>query len=407
MRTLDDIIPPSRKREMEQLGEDGQPPARPPRSAPRRTFPTATVTAIVVIILLAIAALFYFSSAQVAVTPNTLTTSVQSSFTASTASGSLPFTVIQSQKVATQSVQGSGSKTVSAKASGTITIYNAQAKVQRLIATTRFATAAGLIFRIQKAVSVPAGTSAKPGSVTATVYADQPGDTYNIAPTSFSVPGLAGTPLASEVYARSTAPMTGGASGTIPTVDPSTEKTAVSALTGALGPDLMKSLEAEVPAGYVLVPGAATTSYAELTPAPSSSTGMVDVKEQGTMTAVVFPSAALASAIAGSVSGIGYQGEPLTLASPDSLTLVPQAGIPDASATSFTFTLTGTANLTYTIVPSRISAAVAGKTRSQAEVALTNYPEVKRAILILRPFWRSTFPADPASIAVTVASSTP
>jgi hypothetical protein len=383
---------------------DDRTPLRP--SMRQRKFPT-TLAAIVVVILLAIAALFYFSSAQVEITPNTVSASVQSTFTADQSTGTLPFRVVTAQKVATQSVAGSGSKTVNTAASGPITVYNAQAKAQRLVATTRFATAAGLIFRTHAAITVPAGTASKSGSVSVTVYADQNGASYNVGPTSFTVPGLAGTPLAGEVYARSTVPMTGGASGTIPTVDSATEHTAVSALTAALGPDLMKSLEAQVPAGYILVPGAATTSYQELTPAPSSSTGMVDVKEQGTVTAVVFPSTALAGAIAGSVSGLNYQGEPITLPNPSGLTLSAVGGLPDAAATTFAFSLSGTAELTYTVDTSRISAAVAGKTRSEAEVALTNYPEVKRAVLVLRPFWRSSFPADPASITVTVASSTP
>jgi hypothetical protein len=73
--------------------------------------------------------------------------------------------------------------------------------------------------------------------------------------------------------------------------------------------------------------------------------------------------------------------------------------------TSFSFTLSGTAVLEYTVDPVRIAAAIAGKTRAEAEVALTNYPEVKRAVLILRPFWRKVFPEDPTAIAVSVTGS--
>ena len=131
---------------------------------------------------------------------------------------------------------------------------------------------------------------------------------------------------------------------------------------------------------------------------------MVDVKEQGTITAVVFPNGALAKVVAQSVGGLGYQGEPVNLSSVNSLKLSMPAGIPAVDATSFTFTLSGTAPLIYVVDPTRIAAAVSGKTRSAAEVALTNYPEVKRAVIILRPFWRQTFPQDPASITVTVAN---
>ena len=128
---------------------------------------------------------------------------------------------------------------------------------------------------------------------------------------------------------------------------------------------------------------------------------MVDVKEQGMITAVIFPNAALASAIASSTAGLGYQGEPLTLASTSGL-MLSSASMPDPNASSFSFTLAGTASLVYTVDPARIAAAIAGETRSAAEVALTNYPEIKRAVITLRPFWRQTFPQDPASISVVV-----
>ena len=78
--------------------------------------------------------------------------------------------------------------------------------------------------------------------------------------------------------------------------------------------------------------------------------------------------------------------------------------MPDAEATSFSFTLSGSAPLVYTVDTARIAAAVAGKTRSAAEVALTSYPEVSRAIIILRPFWKQTFPEDPAAIRVVVTN---
>jgi hypothetical protein len=377
--------------------------SRPVQRARERSprFPYATLSAIVLVIVASIGALFYFSSSKVDVTPNTVSAAVQSSFTATESAGDLPYELITAQKVASQSVKGSGTKTVNSSASGTITIYNTQAKSQTLIANTRFATAAGLIFRIHAAVTIPSGTTAKPGTVTAKVYADKAGSQYNIGPASFTIPGFAGTPQASAVYARSTSAMTGGASGTMPVVDSVVEEQTRGALKSALAPDLQASLKAQVPEGYVLLDGASVISYEDLSPAPSETTGQVEVKEQGTITAVVFPNAALAKAVAGSVSGLGYQGEPLTLAPATKLALSAER-LPEPQAVSFTFTLSGTASLIYTVDPTRIAAAVSGKTRSAAEVALTNYPEVKRAVIILRPFWRQAFPQDPSAIGVTV-----
>ena len=403
MRTINDIVPPSRRQEAAPFTND-QSPRQPSRPSDRRSsFPFKTLFAVLVVVALSLGALYYFSSAKVEITPNTVSAAVQSSFTATKSAGELPYEIITAQKIASQSVKSTGTKTVTTSASGPVTIYNTQSKAQKLIATTRFATTAGLIFRIRDAVTIPAGTTANPGSVKVTVYADKPGDSYNVGPTSFTVPGFAGTPQASQVYARSTSAMTGGASGTVPVVDPSDEVKAQTALKTALLPELQAALESQIPEGYILVTGAATTTFETLTPAASGTTGQVEVKEQGTITGIVFPNTALAKAVATSVAGLGYQGEPVSLLPASSLTLT-SAGLPSVDDTSFSFSLAGTASLEYVVDPTRISAAVAGKTRSAAEVALTNYPEVKRAIIILRPFWRQTFPQDPSTVTVTVQS---
>lgn len=405
MRTLDDIVPPSRRREAEGADSVSTGTTTARYSRQRRSggprFSSITILVALVVIAASIGALFYFSNAEVKIVPNALTASVQNSYTATQGTGDLPYVLVSTQKIASQSVQSSGTQNVSSSASGQITIFNAQSKPQRLIATTRFATASGLIYRIHSAVTVPAGSASSPGTATATVYADQPGDSYNVGPTSFTVPGLAGTAEASKVYAKSTSAMTGGASGAVPVVDAQTEASTRSALKSALAADLQSAILAQVPSGYILLPGAATTTFTD-TAITGGTTGMADVKEQGTITAAVFPNEALAKAIASSVSGLDYHGEPLTLSTSTGLTLSPVPDFPDTNATSFTFTLSGTVPLTYKVDATQISAAVAGKTRDAAEVALTNFAQVKQAILILRPFWRQTFPADPTAIRVVV-----
>lgn len=405
MRTLDDIIPPSKRKEME-TGAPVQPSAQrqfdmPTSGGKRGGFPYRTVIGALVVIALVVGGLFYFSGAKVTVTPATVSVNVSGSFTALKNQGDLTFGVITAQKVATQSVAGSGTQNVNSSASGSVTIYNTQSKVQTLVANTRFQTKSGLIFRIHQTVSIPAGSSANPGSKQVTVYADQAGDTYNIAPTSFSLPGLANTPQFSQVYATSNTSMAGGASGTVPVVPASMEASTRTALVAALGPDLMNQIRSQIPDGYVLLPGAATTTYQAQTSSPSATTGMVDVKEQGTVTAVVFPQSALAAAIAKQTLSQTYNSEPLTFASTDSLTLT-SSTIPDTSLDTYTFSLSGAPTLVYNIDSSRIAAAIAGKTPASAEVVLTALPEVKTAVLVLHPVWKKTFPEDPSQIQVVV-----
>ncbi len=95
-------------------------------------------------------------------------------------------------------------KTEPGKATGIMTITNDNDKSQTLIATTRFLAPNGLIFRLQENVTVPAKQE-----ITATVEADQSGDKYDIAPTSFTIPGLSET-LQSKIYGKTTTVMNGG-----------------------------------------------------------------------------------------------------------------------------------------------------------------------------------------------------
>ncbi len=87
---------------------------------------------------------------------------------------------------------------------GVITIVNEMSFAQQLVATTRFVTPEGVLFRLVDGVSVPGG-----GSVTATVRADEEGGAGDIAPTTFTIPGLSES-RQKLVYAQSSEAFTGG-----------------------------------------------------------------------------------------------------------------------------------------------------------------------------------------------------
>jgi hypothetical protein len=385
-----------------------QPPQLPPQRplyssnpAPRR-FPYVTAIIALVIIALSVGALYLFSGAKVTIDPSTDAVTVGGNYIATASTGSLPFQVVTVQKIGTQSVTGSGTETVNVAAQGVATLFNTQKTSQRLITNTRLETPAGLVFRIHSPVVVPAAKDAStPGTATATLFADAAGDSYNIGATTFSLPGLAGSPAFTSVTAKTSVPMTGGFTGTQPKVAQTLEDTTHAALKTALQPDLLTAIKAQVPAGYVLLPGAIFTSYQDLPHTPSATGSSVDVKEQGTATAVVFPSAPFAAAISAQVIP-GYNSEPVSIPDTSGLVLTPANGAPAQNASSFAFSLSGNATIVWTVDPSRIASAVAGKSRESAQVVLSGFPEVKRALLVLRPFWTGTFPGDPKNIQVSV-----
>lgn len=109
-----------------------------------------------------------------------------------------------------------GKKNIGQKASGPIVISNSfDENPQGLVANTRLVSAAnGKTYRLTTAVDVPgakvSGGNIVPGTVSATVQADEPGESYNIASTHFTIPGLSGTAKYDKIYADTTSVIRGG-----------------------------------------------------------------------------------------------------------------------------------------------------------------------------------------------------
>lgn len=130
----------------------------------------------------------------------------------------IPGQLLTAQEEVSQDFPATGEREVAQKARGEITVYNNyNSEPQIFVATTRFQSANGLIFRTPRAITIPGAKliSGKlvPGSVTVEVLADKPGPSYNIGPDKFTVPGLQGSPKFDGFYAESGNSFTGGLIG--------------------------------------------------------------------------------------------------------------------------------------------------------------------------------------------------
>jgi hypothetical protein len=138
----------------------------------------------------------------------------------------IPVKIVEITSEATKDfvTTGVGKKTTSSnqKAHGTITIYNEfSSSPQQLVATTRFLSDSGKLFRLVSATTVP-GTSSvsgetKPGAIEAEVIADAGGEDYNIDSTKFSIPGFKdnGNDKYTKIYAKSAKAMSGGGNSSV------------------------------------------------------------------------------------------------------------------------------------------------------------------------------------------------
>lgn len=128
----------------------------------------------------------------------------------------IPARVIDENVEKSEKYKTTGKKKTGTKATGTITVrdtgFNSPGPTQ-IIAGTRFVNSGGLIFKSTANISVPGFTVVNgnpvPGApVSVTVEADQVGDEYNLAPTSFTIPAL----NTNKITASSASAFSGGTS---------------------------------------------------------------------------------------------------------------------------------------------------------------------------------------------------
>ena len=127
----------------------------------------------------------------------------------------IPGQVFEKTKTITEKFPATGTVLKETKAQGTLRVYNEYStSPQVLVATTRFVSANGRLFRTPTRVTVPGGSyqggKLVPGETDIEVVADQPGEDYNIGPSTFSIPGFAGTEKYTKFYAKSFDSMAGG-----------------------------------------------------------------------------------------------------------------------------------------------------------------------------------------------------
>ncbi len=167
-------------------------------------------------------AFLFLPKAEIVVVPNSSSQSIEMEFEGkkdgATGEKDVPMRLIEKDLEITVSVETSGDSAGSgAKARGKITISNEFDKEpQPLVATTRFESADGKIFRLVRGVTVPgmSETNGKTeaGVIEAEVVADESGEAYDIGPSTFTVPGFKGSPKYAKFSAKSKEKMVGGSS---------------------------------------------------------------------------------------------------------------------------------------------------------------------------------------------------
>lgn len=394
--------------------------SHPSRSMPirprKKGFPwLATAGTISVLILVGAFVLsMVFSGATVTVHPRQQKAFVDGTFVASreAAPGQLSYELLILDKTLTKTLPANGEENVEERATGRITIYNEfDEEEQRLIKNTRFETGGGKIFRIQDSVTVPGATKKADGTLTpskveVTVFADEPGESYNVPAGRFTIPGFRDTPRYEKFYGVSEGPMAGGFIGKKKKVDEKDEAAARTALNEELKTALLEEAFAEgkKPEDYYLYKDATFFRFEEK-PDEGSKSDSVDIAQGGTVYAVLLKKDQLAQFIASQAIG-GFDNSPLAIRNPDELTVTAAEMPAETSPTPpweggpVSLTISGTASLVWTYDKDQLAKDLSGRDTKALETILSGFKGIEKATVVHRPFWKKTFPEDPKDIEV-------
>lgn len=368
----------------------------------------------------ALAALFLVAVALVALRPTSVTvlprshsvlfddTAVFTAYPAGGASGTLGFTLERMTFEDSEVVPAKGSEEVQEKASGTVTVFNSySADPVKLLKNTRFQTPDGLLFRTPAEVMVPGKRGATPGQIDVTVIADKAGATYNTGPVQrFTLPGLASSPaMYAGVYARSSVAMTGGFAGARPAASPSDIETARAKIRDRLQQKALEGIRAKGSESTVAFADLAYIAFESLLPT-SEGSGSARISERVTVALPVFAANNFAVVVGRSVAA-DAEDQGMRLKDTSTLTAHRSATSMVSDTTSFQFTLDGKTTLIWSVNPTELAQALAGKDETAFQAIVAGFPGIEEAHARIEPFWKKTFPENPADIKVNLEEPKP
>lgn len=253
-----DIIPPGKASVFSQPKEI----VKEVRPKKRYVFKT-TVFLIAFLIIVGIVGLLSFSKVKVEVWPEinevvfSETIIIDLGANIDLEKGIIPGEILNDQKIASQEFSASGKTIKEQKAKGVIKVYNAYSTSSRTLIPSRFVSADGRLFWSLKKIVLPGAKYEKgklvPSEKDVAVEASESGEEYNIGPTNFALPALAGTALYTTIYGRSFTSMTGGYQGEGSQITETDLSNAETILTNQLKNDSRKFLQTSVSSDVILL----------------------------------------------------------------------------------------------------------------------------------------------------------
>ncbi len=315
----------------------------------------------------------------------------------------IPGQLFEEEKSLVLSFPASGSANVSVKAQGTITVVNAySSNPQTLVATTRFQTPDGKIYRLDNQILVPGAQVANgqitPASIKAPVTADQPGPDYNVGKVDkLTIPGFKNTPKFQGFYGVLESGASGGATGVQPVATDADVAAAKQKVNDTLQSAFQTTFLAAIPDDIKVPDGASAIEPGKVdVNRTAGQDGQFTVTATAVFEAFGFRTEDLndflnAKAAAGQT---GYKIADL------------QTNFANVSADfikkTLQFTLTAQGDLVPDFNPSDFAAGIAGHKAADAKSAILALPDLTSAELKLWPAWLQSLPGNSKRIHINL-----
>jgi len=304
-----------------------------------------------------------------------------------------------------QEFTATGVKMLNVKASGVIKIYNAYSTTpQTLIANTRFVSDDGKLFRILQKIVIPGahyeGSKLIPGELDARVEAGEAGEEYNIGPSTFSLPALAGTSSYTAFYAKSFSAMTGGSKKQTIQITDGDLASAESSLTSIALDNCQETLKSSLlPEEYIINEEALNSEVIEINPLAKVGQEVnkftLNIKTKAT--ALVFKKSDLEDFAKTYIANKVPENKQLDENS-IAISSLPQSV--DLSKGKIILSVEISAEIYSTIDENSIKEAIKSKLPEEATASLKQFADIDKSQLRIWPFWANRVPFEVEGISV-------
>lgn len=295
-----------------------------------------------------------------------------------------------------QEFEATGLSEKQTKASGTIRVFNNYHLPQVLVATTRFISADGKLFRSLEDVNIPAGQS-----LDVLVEAAETGPDYNIKPTSFSIPGLLGSARYTLVYGKSFSAMQGGAIEKVAQVTKDDLEKAEKSLRDSLFRQITEDLKEQAGSFFLLVEEAVNQETLEKSFSKETGqeagkfNGFLKLKAEG----LAFSESELKDLVKKLISE--RIGEKKSFKE-DTLNIEFFPGKIDLKSGKISLGLEITGEIYSNVDLRSLKETLAGASLEESEISLKSHSEIEKAKVRVWPFWVRNIPQDSEKIKVNL-----